>query len=361
VLGNRDQLYETYARIIEQCADVDQRIASLQKAHAGLTKEQVERLFELEDQREKPETEAKRLAELRATMTKPETPAPIERLFAGDVSPQQVRQAEATVLSERHAAGAERLGWIYLDAGTWSSARDWFKRALAWKPTAKAAEGLARAQAKLGAYQQVEALAASWPEAVGPLLESLRLERITRAYEQGDHRALLAQTAALATPPTWNLRAWTYLQLERPTEAALAFERVLNDDRAQPSERREAAFGLARTHLALGNLDDALLMTRVHPLTREQIHEVRAEVLARRAAAAFKRKDYQTSLALLEERRSLAEPTRDLLIQEAWTRHHLKQRQIAKRMFTDLDRIYSTRETREGLKVVDQSMNRFGS
>jgi hypothetical protein len=75
----------------------------------------------------------------------------------------------------------------------------------------------------------------------------------------------------------------------------------------------------------------------------------------------FKRKDYLMSLALLEERRSLAEPTRDLLIQEAWTRHHLRQRQVAKRMFTELDRIYSTRETREGLKVVDQSMNRFGS
>jgi hypothetical protein len=30
-------------------------------------------------------------------------------------------------------------------------------------------------------------------------------------------------------------------------------------------------------------------------------------------------------------------------------------------MFTQLDRIYSTRETREGLKVVAGAMDRFGS
>jgi cellulose synthase operon protein C len=91
----------------------------------------------------------------------------------------------------------------------------------------------------------------------------------------------------------------------------------------------------------------------------EQTQELRIEVLARQAAAAFQRKDYQTCLALLEERRGLMEPSRALLIQEAWTRYHLRQRRIAQRMFTQLDRVYSTPETREGMRVVEGSMNGF--
>jgi hypothetical protein len=49
------------------------------------------------------------------------------------------------------------------------------------------------------------------------------------------------------------------------------------------------------------------------------------------------------------------------LIQEAWTRYHLRQRLVAHRMFTQLDRIYSTRETRHGLRVVEAALNRVGS
>jgi hypothetical protein len=66
-------------------------------------------------------------------------------------------------------------------------------------------------------------------------------------------------------------------------------------------------------------------------------------------------------LALLEERRGLAEPDRSLLIQQARTRYHLRQRLVAHRMFTQLDRIYSTRETRQGLRVVEAALNRVGS
>ena len=360
-LGQRDQAYDTYAKIIAECANLDHRVATLQKASGRLTGEQLARLFELEAQREKPEQEAKRLAELRATLTKPRTPGPIERLFAREVSLEQARRAEVPVLSAGHAAGAERLGWIYFEAGAWSSARGWFRHAHAWKPSAKTAEGLARAEAKLGEHAAVEALAEAWPEAVGPLLDELRMEWVIRAYEQGDHRTLLAQTATLATPPALNLRAWTLLRLDRPTEAALAFERVVDDDAAQLAERREAAFGLARARLALGETDEALLITRLHPLTREQSRELRAEVLARQAAAAFERQDYQTCLGLLEERRGLVAPSRELLIQEAWTRYHLHQRLTAARMFEQLDRVYSTRETREGLRVVERAMDRIGS
>jgi cellulose synthase operon protein C len=358
-LRQHDELYETYAGIIKECANLDHRVATLQKSSGHLKRQELESLFELEEQHDKSEKEVKRLAKLRVDLTGPKTPAPIERLFARNASLEQARGAEAAVLSAGHAAGAERLGWIYFDAGRWSSACKWFRHAHAWKPTAKTAEGLARAQAKLGEYEEVEALAQAWPKSVGPLLESVRMERIVRAYEAGDHRTLLAQTATLPAPAAANMRGWTYLQLDRPTESALTFERILNDEAARLAERHEAAFGLARARLAADDLEAALLVVRLHPMNPEQTQELRIEVLARQAAAAFQRKDYQTCLALLEERRGLMEPSRALLIQEAWTRYHLRQRRIAQRMFTQLDRVYSTPETREGMRVVEGSMNGF--
>ncbi len=360
-LGERDALYDTYASIIERCADLDHRIATLQKASGDLQRQGLESLFELEGQRGKTAEERQRVAALRADLTAPRTPSAIDRLLARGASVAQAGQAEAAVLSERHAAGAERLGWIYHDAGRWAKARVWFAHAHAWQPGAKTAEGLARAEARLGNFDEVERLAQGWPQAVGPLLDDLRMERIVSAYEAGDHRTLLAQTATLSTPSALSMRAWTYLQLDRPTESALAFEQVIHDDAALPSDRRQAAFGLAHAQLAIGDPEAALQVTRIHPLTREQSEEVRVEVLTRKAAAAFARRDYQTCLAMLEERRGLVEPTRELLLQEAWTRYHLRQRVFAQRMFEQLDRVYSTRETREGLRVVDASMNRFGS
>ena len=211
-----EELYGTYATIIETCANLDHRIATLQKASGRLQKKQLARLFELEEQRAKPAEAAKQVAQLRANLFRPKTPGPIERLLARGATLEQGRRAEAAVLAARHASGAERLGWLYYDAGDWVDARTWFRHTHAWRPSPKTAEGLAGAEGKLGEPAAVEALARAWPDAVGPLLDDLRMEWIVRAYQDRDDRTLLAQTAALTAPPALNLRGWTFLRLDRP-------------------------------------------------------------------------------------------------------------------------------------------------
>ncbi len=83
-------------------------------------------------------------------------------------------------------------------------------------------------------------------------------------------------------------------------------------------------------------------------------------MLARKAGRALAAKDDATCVALLQERRGYAEPSRALLIQEAWARFHLGQRVTAQRIFAELDRVYGTAATAEGLRVTSGALDRVG-
>lgn len=359
-LGQEDQGVAVYARIIETCDQVEHRIATLQKAKAQVDQDRLGELFELERTRSKPKSAARRIAALQEVATDPKIPAVIQELFGAGIDLSMVEDAEAQVMILRHAVGAERLGWLYFDAERWRDAVRWFRRSQRWQPGAKTVEGLARAYAKLGKADEVEALAAAWPAELGPILGELRREWIGEAFARGDHAMLLRQTEGRTMSWARNLRGWAYLQLERPTEASQTFAEVMNDEEAAPAARREAAYGLARAQIAIGALGDAEAIVAAHDVSEEQRYEIRAEVLSQRAQQAFADGDHHSFLILMETRRGFAEPTREMLIQEAWARYHLGQKQTAKRMFEQLHRVYATKETQEGLRVVTRAIDRIG-
>ena len=358
-LGERAGVYATYARIIERCPALDHRIATLQKAKGRVADAELAKLFELERSREKTPAEADRVQSVRAELTGPNTPKIIQALFRKNVSLAQARRAEQTVLEARHAPGAEKLGWLYYGAGQPANAVTWFERAHAWAPGGKTAEGLARAHAALGHQEEVERLARRYP-ALRPMMGEVREQRLAAAYARGDLAVVLDETAGSRTPAALTMRGWSMMQLERPTEAAIAFAQVVDDDEVKPSERRAAAFGLARARLAMGNLGAAEAIAETYRLPRKETQEVRAEVLMRRADRAYQAKDYRSCVALLEQRRSYADPTRAMLIQEAWARYHLGQKTVAARIFGNLNRVYADPDTEEGLRVVQGQINRYG-
>lgn len=358
-LGRRAEAYQTYARIIESCPSLDHRIATLQKASGQLERGQLADLFKLEQSRDKAAAEAARVERVRDELTGPTTPPAIQALFRKNVPLSQAERAGRTVLAARHAPGAERLGWLYYDAGRPANAVTWFGRAHAWAPNQKTAEGLARAHAALGRFDQVERLARDYP-ALQPMLGEVREQALAQAYADGDFATVLGQTASARDAAALTMRGWTMLQLERPTEAAITFERVVDDDEAKPSERRRAAFGLARARLATGNLGAAEAIAQTYRLPREELHEIKAEVLMRRADRAYQAQDYRSCVALLEQRRSYADPSRAMLVQEAWARYHLGQKTVAARIFETLNRIYADPDSEEGLRVVNQQINRYG-
>ena len=112
--------------------------------------------------------------------------------------------------------------------------------------------------------------------------------------------------------------------------------------------------------MALGRLQEAESLALTYRLPPEQNHEIHAEVLARRAYRAFESEDWRTAVALLEARRSYAEPDRQLLIQEGWARYHLGQKTVAYRIFDTLNRVHATPDTEEALRVVMGQINRYG-
>ena len=63
-LGQQDEAATVYARIIEQCDQVDYRIATLQKAKGQVSQDDLDQLFALEQARVKPPSAARRIAQL---------------------------------------------------------------------------------------------------------------------------------------------------------------------------------------------------------------------------------------------------------------------------------------------------------
>ena len=71
----------------------------------------------------------------------------------------------------------------------------------------------------------------------------------------------------------------------------------------------------------------------------------------------MQRGDHKRALDYLKARYAFAEPTRDLLIQEAWARYHLRQPVHAERIFVRLHRALATPETTEGLRVTRSAID----
>lgn len=361
--GEREAAAATYRRIIEDCPSLDHRIATLQKASGHLDRAGLERLFEVEAGRDKPAAEAASIARVRKDLTEPAraaTPKVIQALFRQEASIADARRAEQRVLQARHPKAAEKLGWLHHEAGDDETALVWFRRAHQWQPSAKTAEGLALTYAALGRFDEIEELARRYPGPLEPYLDQVESQRIVRAYESKDYETLFEATEAATDAGARTLRGWSLLELNRPTEASLTFASVVDDDEVKPSERREAAFGLARAAMALGRLEEAQSIVKTYRLPPKQRDEIHAEVLARQAHRAFEQQDWRTAVALLEARRSYAAPDRSLLTQEAWVRYHLGQKVVAHRMFEALNRVYATPDTEEGLRVVGRGIDRFG-
>ena len=160
----------------------------------------------------------------------------ITALLEGTPQPGMLEDAEIEVMSRRHGAGAERLGWIYYDAKRWDEAARWFGRALRWQPGQAPAEGLARSYAKLGRVNEAVALAETYPRELGPVVEELRREWIADAFARGDHDLLLRQTEDVTMPWARNLRGWS----SGPARSA---DRGRQDLRRRAEGRRGAAIG----------------------------------------------------------------------------------------------------------------------
>lgn len=271
------------------------------------------------------------------------------------------RLARIAAVTEKLESGdaAQALGWYAHGARQYEAASAWFAKAMAWRPSAKSAEGHLLALAALknrDAFRRLDAdYRGRFPDMARVVFDEPRkvaaAPRVAAAPAAPKRScpALVADrvlgrsgTAAEALAAGWCL-----MDLKRAEEAAAAFDAARRGGDA--TVMQEAAYGQALAALRSGRTDDAARVAASGGLARERRDEIGRIVLAQQAIALFDRGDYRATIDTLNRRRAHADEPRDLMAMRGWSLYHLGLRAEAFEVFTLLDRQLSTSESRAGL------------
>jgi hypothetical protein len=303
------------------------------------------------------------------------------------------RIAQETIKA-RDPATAQQFGWYARTLGQPQAALQWFSTALSWKPDDEpSAYGLAITRHQFGdtaGTAEIQRLWAGRSERIArlgepekpaepgqlptpPVQGALPNAAISRqpavavVRRQGDlparvgtaprqvvRRALgcretldpnrLAPQAALA-------RGWCLMDMNRPLEAAQAFEVAL---RAPASAVREdAAYGQSLAYLRAGLTSKAAVAATKSPQSRARVAELQTAILADRAIAAFDAKRYRETLLFLDQLRRISSERTDLMVLRGYAYLHLNRFAEAKRIF-EAAAATGNRDARRGLADVNR-------
>jgi tetratricopeptide (TPR) repeat protein len=126
-------------------------------------------------------------------------------------------------------------------------------------------------------------------------------------------------------------RGWCLMGLNRPTEAAAAFDVALRSDTA--AARSEAAYGQSLAYLRLGLSNDAAVSAAKAPQTRQHALELQTAILTNRATNAFNTKRYREAILYLDQLRQIQPERMDLMVLRGYAYLNLKRYPDAIRIF----------------------------
>lgn len=287
------------------------------------------------------------------------------------------------VTQERYASGAQALGWYAYNVGQPRTAASWFETALRWSPDEEpAAYGLAVASLRLNDGKRFNDIVRAWRGrsdriadlAVAPTRDRRTLARtapepaarragarVETAVPESEPPAARAPVVvvekALPTPRSEEGRdpvrtsaitgraacadagrgrsalaqGWCLMELDRPLEAAQAFDQVLRAGNAR--DRQDAAYGKTLAYLRKGLTDQAAIAATQAPQPRERRAELGSVILTQRAIAAFRDKRYAEAILALDARARLVPEQNDLLVLRGWSYFNLGRFDDAERIF----------------------------
>lgn len=272
----------------------------------------------------------------------------------------------------RDAATAQQFGWYARALEQPATAAQWFSTALSWKPDDEpSAYGLAISRNELGDRAGVAAIQRAWArksERIARLGEAEQapqknipfvpgLEASARgAAQDGTATAIRSLGSAPETvararqarvrkvggcrttidprglpPATALARGWCLMDLNRPLEAAEAFEVALS---APASRLREdAAYGQSLAYLRAGLASKAAVAAARSVQNPARRNELQSAILADRAVAAFDAGRYRETLLFLDQRRQFATERADLMVLRGYAYLKLKRIAQAKQIF----------------------------
>ena len=135
-------------------------------------------------------------------------------------------------------------------------------------------------------------------------------------------------------PQTALARGWCLMEINRPLEAAKAFEAA----QASPAGdiRADASYGKSLAYLRAGLTDKASVAAADSSQTNGRAVELQTAILSDRAVNAFKLGRYREALIALDQRAQMAPEQSDLMSLRAYAHLNLGRTADARRIFQAL-------------------------
>ncbi|MGO4831234.1 cellulose synthase [Rhizobiaceae sp. 2RAB30] len=295
-----------------------------------------------------------------------------------EIAPAVLERIVAEAVAARDTATAQQLGWYARSFNQHETAGQWFSTVLQWKPDDEpSAYGLALTRLQLGDRAGVAEIQRQWAR---------RSERIAQLGEVGTNRSAHRpvpsvpaggtagpapeESRGTVTSPTVSrnqgsgqrrnctatdlysqakgqaalARGWCLMDLNRPAEAAMAFEAAM--ETADATTRRDAAWGQSLAYLRSGLTDQAAVAAAKAPQSRDRSVELQTSILTQRATSFFEAGRYTEALLALDQRAAIAPERLDLMVLRGYAYLGIGRRNDAKRVFEAL----AASGDREGVK-----------
>ncbi|HTO30518.1 MAG TPA: cellulose synthase [Pararhizobium sp.] len=310
-----------------------------------------------------------------------------------------LKRIAAETIKSRDAATAQQFGWYARALNQPQTAIQWFKTALGWKlddePSAyglavtylqlEDAKGLAEIQhlwagrseriARVGEVEepeekktelqvpaveetvrrQVRAPARTIVVSEEPRETEIVVERTrprkTASTGRGCKTTVNPQTLA---PEAALTRGWCLMDLNRPMEAAAAFEVGLLGSSAKT--REDAAYGQSLAYLRAGLASKAAVSAVKAPQNRKRAYELQSAILADKAVAAFDAGRARETILVLDQLKQIGPERTDLLSLRGYAYLKLKRYADARRVFEALAAV-GNRDGQRGLGILYRIFN----
>ncbi|UHD46122.1 cellulose synthase [Aureimonas altamirensis] len=152
-------------------------------------------------------------------------------------------------------------------------------------------------------------------------------------------------------------RAWCLMELNRPMEAAPAFEVGLQT--TNPTTRQDAAYGLALAYLRQNLVDKAAVAATMAPQPRARRIELEGSILSQRATSNFDAGRPVETIMTLDQRARIVPEQLDLMVLRGYSYMQLRRYRDAERVFKAVAAT-GNREGIRGLAAVREAMRPTG-
>lgn len=129
-------------------------------------------------------------------------------------------------------------------------------------------------------------------------------------------------------------RGWCLMDLNRPLEAAQAFD--IATMASSQAARSDAAYGKSLAYLRVGLTDKAAAAATIAPQNNTRAVELQSSILADRAVNAFKSARYREALIALDQRAQIAPEQTDLMSLRGYALMNIGRQAEAMRIFQAL-------------------------